>query len=521
MKKIDKLVLSSFLGLFVLTVCAAFFVLLMQFFLFYFDELIGKGLGLAVYAQLASYVGIGATKQAFPLAILLSSIMALGNLGEHYELTALKSAGISLPRVLLPLFCFVLLLSVLVFFSNSYLVPRAYLDTFSLLYDLGRKKPSVAIKEGVFYDGIPGYSIKVRKKLDDQKTLQGIMIYDHTRDRGNASLTMAESGSIYTNPDETYLVIELFNGHNYVEDVPQANTAVSNDGQVPRFYRSSFKTQKLLLSLDAFKLSRTKQELFAGSSRTKNTQQLAADVVVMRSAMQAGRQALGTEVLCALMQPESTEPPAAATMSGNLLQVANILHFKAYAAQYARGQAQSETFGMATDLPKDLSSLYKETDLARIYGAALVQAKTFKGEVARQATETKRLGKEIKSHELARNKMMAWSASCIVVFLVGASLGAIIKKGGLGVPLIIATGLIIWHYLFEMQGEKWAKEGVIDTFSGAWLANWFLLPFGLFFLRQAYQDARLLESDFYVVRLERIKKYVRKASKLFRALRHQ
>ena len=150
MKKIDKLVLGSFLGLFVLIVCAAFFILLMQFFLVYFNELIGKDLGLAIYAQLASYVGILATKQAFPVAILLASIMALGSLGEHYELVALKSAGISLPRILLPLCWVVSLMSVLVFLSNSYVVPRAYLDTFSLLYDLSKKKPSIAIKEGVF-----------------------------------------------------------------------------------------------------------------------------------------------------------------------------------------------------------------------------------------------------------------------------------------------------------------------------------------------------------------------------------
>lgn len=517
MKKIDQLVLSSFLGLFVLTVGAAFFVLLMQFFLLNFDELIGKGLGLAIYGQLASYVSVWATKQAFPLAILLASIMALGNLGEHYELTALKSAGISLPRVLLPLFCFVLLLSALVFFSNSYVVPRAYLNTFSLLYDLCKKKPSVAIKEGAFYDGIPGYSIKVRKKLDDQKTLQGIMIYDHTQDRGNISLTMAESGRIYTNQDETYLVIELFDGHNYVEEPPQANTAASNDEQVPRFYRSSFKTQKLLLSLESFKLSRTKQELFTNSYGTKNIQQLATDVVAMKNSIQGIRQSLSTEALC-FLKPDSTEP-AAATVQENLLEVANILHLKAYTEQHHRAKTQSEELRVANDLPQTLSTLYKATDLVHIYEEALEQTKIFRGEVARQATETQRLEKEIKIHELARNKMMAWAASCIVVFLVGAPLGAIIKKGGLGVPLFIATGLIVWHYIFEMLGEKWAKEGIIDTFSGAWLANWLLLPFGLFFLRQAYQDARLLEADFYVVLLGRIKKYVHKVSKLLRLLR--
>jgi lipopolysaccharide export system permease protein len=515
MKKIDKLILSSFLGLFVLILCAAFFVLLMHFFLLSFNELIGKGLGLAVYVKLASYVSIWATKQAFPLAILLASIMALGSLGEHCELTALKSAGISLPRVLLPLFCFVLLLSVLVFFSNSYVVPRAYLDTFSLLHDLGKKKPSVAIKEGVFYDGIPGYSIKVRKKPDDQKTLQGIMIYDHTQDRGNVSLTIAESGKIYTIQDEAYLVIELFDGHNYVEHLPRPNTPASNDAQVPQFYRSSFKTQKLLLSLESFKLSRTEKELFTGSYATKNTQQLAAEVVVMKSAIKEITQYLNAKALHPLVQPDSTEP-AAVTMQNNLPDVANILHFKAYVAQHMRNKTHSAMLGVAPDLPTALSTLYKAEDLAYIYREALEQAKTLKREVTQQVAEKQRLAQKIKIYELARYKMMAWAVSCIVVFLVGAPLGAIIKRGGLGIPLLIATGLIIWHYLFEMLGEKWASEGIIDAFSGAWLANWLLLPFGLYFLRQAYQDTRLLEADFYTGLLEKIKKYVRKVSKPFK-----
>jgi lipopolysaccharide export system permease protein len=521
MKKIDKLVLSSFLGLFLLTFCVAFFVLLMQFFLLHFDVLIGKGLGLAIYTQLASYIGIVATKQAFPLAVLLSSIMALGNLGEYCELTALKSAGISLPRVLLPLFCFVLLLSLLVYFSNSYIVPRANLNASSLLYDLTKKKPSVAIKEGVFYDDIPGYSIKVRKKMDDQVTLQGIMIYDHTQDGGIVSLTMAESGKIYTIHDEAYMVIELFNGHSYIEEIPQDNIAETHERQVPQFYRSSFESQKLLLSLESFKLARTKKELFANSFKTKNTQRLAADVVAMKSSIRQVTQSLSTEALNRLIQLDSTELAEATTKPDNLLEIANVLELKAYAEHYYRDKTQSEQPAITTDLPIAPSTLYRTTDLSCIYTAALKQARNFKVELALQATEKKRLEKEIRKHELERHKMMAWAVSCIVVFLVGAPLGALIKKGGIGIPLIIATCLIVWHYIFEMLGEKWANEDLIDAFSGAWLANSLLLPFGLFFLRKAYEDARLPEAEFYTMLLTSIKKHVRKISNLYGPLRRQ
>jgi len=520
MKKIDKLILFSFLGLFVLIFCVAFFVLLMQFFLLHFDALIGKDLGWTVYAQLAFYVGILATKQAFPVAILLGSIMAMGNLGEHHELTALKSAGISLPRVLLPLFGFVLLLSVFVFFSNGYVVPRANLNALSLLSDLTKKKPSVAIKEGIFYDGIPGYSIKVRKKLEDQNTLQGVMIYDHTQNRGNVSLTIAESGKIYTTHDEAYMVIELFNGHNYIEAPPQANTT-EDDEQVSQFYRSNFKTQKLLFSLESFKLSRTNKELFSGSYRTKNARKLAVDVTAMHRSIQAGKQSLSTEALGFPMLFDSIELADATIAQGASLEAANILTLKAYVEQHRRDKTQPEALAATTDLPKTLSTPYTITDLDCIYREALKQARAFKGKIALQVAETKRLEIEIRKHALEWHKMMAWAVSCIVVFLVGAPLGAIIKRGGIGIPLMIATGLIVWHYIFEMLGEKWANAGVINPFSGAWLANWLLLPFGVFFLSKAYRDARLLEAEFYGRVLGKIKEYMYKVGKLLWPLRHR
>jgi len=513
MKKIDKLILVSFLKLFGLTFCVAFFVLLMQFFLLHFDALIGKGLGLTVYMQLTSYVGIVSTKQAFPLAILLSSIMTLGNLGEHHELTALKSAGISLTRVLWPLSGFVLLLSIGVLLSNGYAVPRANLDAVSLLYDLGKKKPSVAIKEGIFYDGIPGYSIKVRKKLDDQTTLQGIMIYDHTQCKGNISLTIAESGKIYTVYDEAYMAIELFNGHNYIEELPHNNPIEGHHGQSGQFYRSSFKTQKLLISLESLKLARTKQELFAHSCRAKNAKKLANDVADMKKSIQNVQHSLRTEALGSFLQVKSTKRADATAVQSALLEKANILHFKAYAEQHQNHQKKT-SLGHPS-LP------YTVADCIQIHREALKSANSFRDKLDLQAIEIRKLKKEIRKHNLEWHKMMAWAVSCIVVFLVGAPLGAIIKKGGLGVPLIIATGLIVWHYIFAMLGEKWANEGVIDTFSGAWLANWLLLPFGLFFLRQAYKDARLLEAEFYILLFMKSKRYVRRMCKLDRPLRNQ
>ncbi|MEM9416935.1 MAG: LptF/LptG family permease [Bacteroidota bacterium] len=499
MKQIDKLVINAFLRLFALIFCVGLFVLLMQFFLIYFRELIGKGLGWSIYAQLASYFTVIAIKQAFPLASLVASMMAMGGLGEHHELTALKSAGISLPRVLLPSFGVVFLFSILAFFSNSYVAPYAQSSAFDLLYDLPQKKPSLAIKEGAFYDGLPGYSIKIRKKLDDKKSLQGIMIYDHTQNRGNVSLTMAESGELYTIHDESYLVLELFDGHNYVEEPAPASTPEGPERAVPPFYRSSFKAQKLIFDLDSFKMKRKKGQ-FSHHRMAKNARQLAADVRVMKGAIQVAQQSLQAKALRDMATPKSTEAAAQVVLPA----AANILQFKAYVEQ---SQDQSQTSNSSP-------GLYKATDLAHIYGEALEQARELRSEVALQKGKQKRLEGEIRKYELERYQMMAWAVTCLVAFLIGAPLGAIIKKGGLGIPLLISTILIVGHYILEMLGEKWAIAGMIDTFSGAWLANGFLLPFGLFFLIQAYRDARLLEADFYMVMFGRIKKQLSKARRL-------
>ncbi|MEL6539540.1 MAG: LptF/LptG family permease, partial [Bacteroidota bacterium] len=229
MKKVDKLLLKPFLALFVLSLCVTVFVLVMQIFLVYFDELVGKSVGWTIYAQLLGYMGIYISPQALSLSILVASIITFGNLSEHAELIALKSAGISLFRILMPLMIFVTILSGFIFYANSYVVPRANLNFINLLYDLRKKKPDLAIREGVFYDGIPGYSIRVAKKMPDQKTLRGILIYDHTQDRGNVAVTMAESGQITIVQAGQYLALDLFNGQNYVEGEVKTKEEASVD----------------------------------------------------------------------------------------------------------------------------------------------------------------------------------------------------------------------------------------------------------------------------------------------------
>ncbi|MEX0882902.1 MAG: LptF/LptG family permease, partial [Cyclobacteriaceae bacterium] len=216
MKKLDKLILGSFLGPFLLTFIVVDFILLTVNMLKYFDEIFGKDLPFMVYMELIGYFVISISPMALPLAVLLSSLMTFGNLGEHFELTAIKSSGISLIRALRPIGVFVVFLTIVAFLSNNYLVPRVNLKTFSLLYDIRMKSPAFDIKEGVFYNGIPNYSIKVNKKIDEVR-LQDVVIYDHTSGQGNLHLITADSGRMEPFFNDRYMMLTLYNGNSYQE----------------------------------------------------------------------------------------------------------------------------------------------------------------------------------------------------------------------------------------------------------------------------------------------------------------
>src|SRR5436190_12033868 len=212
MKRLDKLIIGAFLGPFFLTFSVVLFIFLTQYLLRYLDDFLGKDLGFAVFSELIFYFSMNMVPNSLPLAILISCLMTFGNLGEHHELTAIKSSGISMIRSLIPIFLIVLGISISLFYFNNIIVPKANLKAYSLLYDIRQKKPALNIKEGTFYSDLPGYSVKATKKFPDGKSLKGVMIYNHTAGRGNTDLVIADSGTMYTFANEKYLALELFNG---------------------------------------------------------------------------------------------------------------------------------------------------------------------------------------------------------------------------------------------------------------------------------------------------------------------
>ena len=269
MKKLDKLILGSFLGPFLLTFLVVDFILLIVNMLKYFDEIFGKGLGFWIYAELIGYFVISISPMALPLAMLLSSLMAFGNLGEHFELTAIKGSGISLTRAMRPIGIFAAGLTILAFLSNNYLVPKVNLKTFSLLYDIRMKTPSLDIKEGVFYSGIPNFSIKVNQKLDDVR-LKDIIIYNHAEGQGNLNVTMADSGRMETFNNDTYMRMTLYAGESYKES---RSTRGISEAPV-EFSRTAFQENVMVFDLSAFQLNRTPENQWSTNRAIKTIEEI-------------------------------------------------------------------------------------------------------------------------------------------------------------------------------------------------------------------------------------------------------
>lgn len=547
MKKLDKLIIKSVVGPFFLTFLIVVFILLTQYMLKYFDDFVGKDLGMNVFAELIFYFSINMTPVALPLAVLLSSLMTFGNLGEHFELTAIKGAGISLTRTLRPLFFFVLLISFIAFLSNNYVVPRANLKAYSLLYDIKQKKPALDIQEGVFYGGIPKFRIKVNKKHEDGETIEDVIIYDHTQGQGNKDIIIANSGRMYTFDQDRFLRLELFDGNRYSEGNIN-NRRSSSDNE--KFIRTNFDTTKMTFSLASFGLQRTKEEYFASHRRMQNMEQLEKGMDSMRNEQLAVRYDafVGSNRFYNYhLRYDSLMPSA---LTANYQKPVKILSDSAYQdslsassiLQAASQDTQVTSTNSLTKLRKikdtdawreEASVMTKrdkkkkhvvdevdtalvarvdraitESEQSSLIAKALNQSRTIKNELQINSQKIHRLKSDINKSDYESNKKITQAVSCLVMFLIGAPLGAIIKRGGLGVPVLISVAFFIAFYVLSEISRKWADELVMDPDLAVWFPNLMLLPFGIVFLIQARLDTRLLEVDFYRVGIERLKRRI-------------
>lgn len=553
--------LKSFIGPFLLTTAVANFILLLQYMLKYFDDFVGKNLGFSVFAELIFYFSLNMLQVALPLGVLLASLMTFGNLGEQFELTAIKSSGISLLRTLRPIFLFVLVLSVGAYFFNNFTIPAANLKAYSLLYDIKHTKPALDIKAGSFYNGIPNYSIKAKDKLPDGKTLLDVIIYDHSSGRGNKTVILADSSLMYTFMDDRYLKLEMYNGHYYSEES-------KSKSEIDRFYRTKYDRMDMVFSLASFDLKRRKEELFQNNRQMKNISELAHDIdsfknqVVRQKAsfIQTTRRYFDYHMLnkklidekgtieqdstgikrrdsimnspvrasifpiSLLTQQRPKNKPKDANRRPELIVDQDTLireldkellkpDRKPVDSKKERVKNRPAPFRLdATNIDTlQLSHIdnYFDDKLVHrkpIFSEALNKARNIKVNLNSAKTRLNQYQRDVNLYTIEMQKKYAQALACILMFLIGAPLGAIIKKGGLGVPTILAIFFFIIYYAFTSIGEKQAKSGVMDPYLASWMSDMILLPFGLYFLKQARVDARLFEVDAYRVGIEKLRR---------------
>ncbi len=585
MKKIDKLILSSFLGPFIITFLVVVFILLMQHMLKYFDDIVGKGLDWDVIGSLLFYFAIFMTPVAMPLAVLLSSLMTYGNLGEHFELTAIKASGISLVRTLMPISVFVLLLTVLAFYSNNHFVPKAALEAYSLMWDIKQKKPALDLKEGAFYDGIPDFSIKINKKYPDGETIKDVIIYDHRKKDGNKEIILADSGRMSMLMGDRYLMLELYEGNNYTEGASYSTDVTGKMGKPESLSRTRFHKSKMVLDLSSFDLGSTDKELFRGNRIMRNLRQLDVDVdsiemersKVRYESYYNHRNYFGNFLRDSLPVPaslagyhdhrqelirearqieklkrdsiENRYKSKATREKGSkqeiLAEKSDDLEMPKLALEETKKIPKSKPDSLEPEIiskkevkPREKTSQsnlkIKERNLAqnlkraesdssayqkfvedyqsteKHLSVALTGARQNKAKIDNNISSQLRWIEQRNTFAIQWHKILSNSAACIVMFLIGAPLGAIIKRGGLGVPVLFSIFFFIIFYVINILGEKWAKQDMVDPWLGVWAANFVLLPIGLLFLKQARNDSRLFDVDMYLVWWDRLKNWYNK-----------
>ncbi len=455
MKKIDKLVLHSFVQHLLLAFLVIVFLLLCRQMLVLFDDIIGKGVGIQALAQLFFQFAIFMVPISIPLAVLLSSLMTMGSFSEHFELTALKSIGVSPNRVILPMFSLVCFLSLVAFYANNYLVPKAALNAYSLLYDIKQKKPALDLQAGVFYSDIPGFNIKIGKKYDDGVTLKDIMIYDHREAKFNGKVTLADSGVMSTLKNERYLKLELFNGHFYRDNGLNYENREQEKGGLSRSY---FSKSTYLLDVSGFDLVRSSKNRFAGIGKMRNLTQLSHD-------LDSVQQKLATYAAQAKKEVDNSP--------------------KSDSSGKDPGQQDDRVLQLLQERPLTWSIAHTTAERVRSVKAKLQLMNAQREKLIRKRAE----------FEIQYHKIWAQSAACLVMVLIGGAFGAIIKKGGLGLPVLISVAFFIISYVINMQGEKYAKQSLLDPFWAMWMSNLVLLPVGLFLLWQVREDSKALDID--------------------------
>ncbi len=478
MKRLHAYIIKSFIGPFILTFFICVFILLMQFLWKYLDELVGKGLENSIIIELMSYAAVSLIPMALPLSVLLASIMAFGNLGERFELLAMKASGISLLRIMRPLIIINIAITILAFFMSNNLVPTTNAKFAALLWSVKSQRPEMIIKEGIFTNEIDGYSIKVSGKDQKTKALLDLMIYDHTEGKGNTSVTLADSGYINMSDDKQFIVLTLYNGENY-QDIKSSGSRAK---KTYPFSRQKFEKQEMVISVKNFDLKRHDEKYFRDNYKMLNNKQLnifidsLSNIYTEREKLVITgiryNEILNNQILDKISPDSTTNDTTAAqlypthidSIINNLradrrLTVLTTAHRNAHQNQRVILQYQNDLYSRMIWINKHVVELHKKYSL---------------------------------------------SLACLLFFFIGAPLGAIIRKGGFGMPVVVSILLFMLYYLISAISEKVAREGVWEMSLILWLPTALFIAIGISLTHQAVTDSLILNKEAYNIFISKI-----------------
>ncbi len=482
MKKVDTFVLKSFIGPLILTFFIVLIILILQFLWMYVDELAGKGLDFKVLAELIYHFSLTFVPTALPLAILLASLMTFGNMGEFSELTALKSSGIPLQRIMRPLILLIGVIAVISFFFSNNVLPYSTRQARLLLYDIRRKKPDINIQAGTFYSGVPDFSIKITTKDPVTNRLNNLIIYDHRQRKGNTSVILADSGYMKTTSDGTGLIMILYNGYSYNE-IEEKNMNPASRKYPSR--RDYFKEQSIVISLTGFDLERSESGLFKSNASMLNISQLTFFIDSLNNKYNDRINSQFKDFNRTRIYMGRNEKTV---MVGQIVKAEPLNNFKKFDIK-----ALFDTLSII----EKKSVLEKAISNLKSGNIFLVQ----KNESQNFEIKT------IKRYEVEWNKKLTMSFACLVFFFIGAPLGAIIRKGGLGTPAVISIFFFVVYYVINITGQKMVEQDVVGTLTGTWASSYILLPIGVFLTYKATTDSVIMNIDTYFLFFRKIRDY--------------
>lgn len=480
-KKIDLFLLKSFLGLFLMTFFICIFIFLMQFVWMHVNDLVGKGVAISILAEFFVYAVATVVPMALPLAILLASLMTFGNMGERFELTAMKAAGISLFRIMRPLIIAIMFICFGAFYFSNNVLPVTQVKLWTLIFSLRQKSPELDIPTGEFYDGISGYNMYVGHKNPSSGMMYDIMLYNYSEGFQNASVMVADSGRMYFTEDQHYLLFCLYSGESF-ENIDNQQQRATKSQSVP-YRRETYSSKTMLIDFST-EFSRYDESVLADQHVAKNMSELIYSI----------------DSVSVLAHERSRE------------QSMQLINSKYVGREYSPGRVlppADELLSPYTSVDSVFASLPPKDQL-RAVDQALERARAQRDQVDYNFLLLDEFRRYIRKHAIELHRKFTLAFACLIFFFIGAPFGAIIRKGGFGMPVVVSVVMFIVYYIIDNTGFKMAREALWPVWAGMWLSSFVLLPIGIFLTYKATTDSDLFRKEAWLKQWEKWLPYFRK-----------